>query len=126
MLPIPACLLLSFLPPFPQTASPQPSGGRQPVAPPVDVPLLRMPNTPNVGNTAGAAFLDYDGDGWIDLYVNYTGKLFRNVNGTTFTQVGDLDDFLPPISDRYGSAAGDFDNDGLPDIACEPRGDCFY
>src|SRR6185503_1545219 len=92
----------------------------------VDVPLLRMPNTPNVGNTAGAAFLDYDGDGWIDLYVNYTGKLFRNVGGTTFTQVADLDTFLPPLADRYGAACGDFDNDGLPDIACEPRGDCFY
>jgi hypothetical protein len=92
----------------------------------VDVPLARMPNTPNVGNTAGAAFLDYDGDGWIDVYVNYTGKLFRNVGGTTFTQVADLDLFLPPLADRYGAACGDFDNDGLPDIACEPRGDCFY
>jgi len=119
-------LPVAFLPPTPQLSSRSaPPVGRELLGS-VDVPLLRMPNAPNVGNTAGAAFLDYDGDGWIDLYVNYTGKLFRNLAGTNFTQVADLDVFLPPLADRYGAAAGDFDNDGLPDIACEPRGDCFY
>jgi hypothetical protein len=92
----------------------------------VDVPLARMPNVEHVGTTAGAAFLDYDADGWIDLYVNYTGKLWRNESGTTFTPVADLDAFLPRRAERYGASCGDFDNDGLPDIACEPRGDCFY
>ena len=124
MLPIASCLLLSLSAPAPQTASRQPPGGREALV--VDVPLQRMPAAPNPGNTAGAAFLDFDGDGWIDLYVNYTGKLFRNLAGTNFVQVADLDDFLPPIADRYGAGCGDFDNDGLPDIACEPRGDCFY
>jgi hypothetical protein len=112
-------------PPAQTPARQTPLGERQALGG-IDVPLVRMPNAPNVGNTAGAAFLDYDGDGWIDVYVNYTGKLFRNMNGTTFAQVADLDAFLPPLADRYGASCGDFDNDGLPDIACEPRGDCFY
>ncbi len=120
--------VLSFLSPafaWQTVARQAPLGGPQALGG-VDVPLARMPNVENIGNTAGAAFLDYDGDSWIDLYVNYTGKLWRNVGGTTFTQVADLDAFLPPLADRYGAACGDFDNDGLPDIACEPRGDCFY
>src|SRR5262245_61890755 len=107
------CLGLSF-----QTPSRQPPSLARQGLVGVDVPLARMPNTPNVGNTAGAAFLDYDGDGWIDLYVNYTGKLFHNeAGGTTFVQTADLDAFLPPLADRYGAGCGDFDNDGLPDIA---------
>ena len=125
LLSIPSCALLTLAGLGFQTASRLPPGGRQ-VLGGIDVPLVRMPNAPSVGDTAGASFLDYDGDGWIDLYVNYTGKLFRNLGGTNFAQVADLDEFMPPRAQRYGAACGDFDNDGLPDIACEPRGDCLY
>ena len=91
----------------------------------VDVPLVRLTSIPPWNSTA-VSFLDYDGDGWIDLYVNQNAGLWHNEGGTTFVRAADLDVFLPPILDRYGASAGDYDNDGLPDIACSPRNDCFY
>src|SRR5262245_45947753 len=125
MLSILACLLLASTGRVFQTPARQASPSERALGD-VDVPLARLPGAPSVGNTAGASFLDYDGDGWVDLYVNYTGSLFRNLGGTPFAQVADLDVFHPPLANRYGAACADFDNDGLPDIACEPRGDCFY
>lgn len=106
---------------------------RQPAAGPVpqplgnvDVPLERLPGVP-LFNSSGGSFLDYDGDGWVDYFLNSNGGLWRNENGTTFTRVSDLDQYLPPIDfDRYGSSAGDYDADGLPDIAMSPRQGCFY
>jgi hypothetical protein len=108
--------------PAPQASAPAPGtlalGG-------VDVPLARLPGVPS-WLSAGASFLDYDADGWIDLFVKSNAGLWRNEGGTSFSRVADLDVFLPPIAARYGSACGDYDNDGLADIACSPRGDCFY
>jgi len=45
-----------------------------------EVPLIRYrdaqwPGGPPIGATAGAAFLDYDGDGWVDFFVNLSGSL---------------------------------------------------
>jgi enediyne biosynthesis protein E4 len=76
---------------------------------------------------SGCAFLDYDGDGWQDvLLVNgmdwpghkrqrSTPKLYRNNRNGTFSDVthaAGLD------IEMYGMgvAAGDYDNDGFPDI----------
>jgi hypothetical protein len=76
---------------------------------------------------SGCAFLDYDGDGWQDiLLVNgmdwpghtqkrSTLKLYRNNRNGTFsdvTKAAGLDLELYGM----GVAAGDFDNDGYPDI----------
>ncbi|HEX6885978.1 MAG TPA: VCBS repeat-containing protein [Planctomycetota bacterium] len=108
-----------------QTGAPRPSGSGRTLAD-VDVPLEPLPDGASVGPAYGVAFLDYDGDGWIDLYVNFSGGLWRNQGGTGFTRVADLGDFMPPRFVRYGASCGDFDGDGLPDIACEPRADCFY
>ena len=75
----------------------------------------------------GCAFLDYDNDGWMDiLLVNGmdwpghkrgvpTPKLYRNNRDGTFTDVtarAGLDVELYGL----GVAAGDYDNDGFPDI----------
>lgn len=78
--------------------------------------------------SAGLALLDYDGDGWIDIYflngaplkgAKLAGKpmnrLYRNQGDWTFTDVtgqagvGDTGFGL-------GVAAGDIDNDGDPDL----------
>jgi hypothetical protein len=100
-----------------------------------EVPLVRYrdaqwPNGPPIGNCAGASFLDYDGDGYIDFYIHLNGGLWHNEAGQTWTRSADLDGVLPPIDARYGSSCGDYDNDGLPDIATEPRqsetDDCFH
>jgi len=120
-LPVPALLplLLAQTGPLPAPGStPVPLGG-------TDVPLRRLSGTPTF-SSSGVSFLDYDGDGWIDLFINSNAGLWRNDAGLAFTRVADLDIYLPPIAGRYGSSCGDYDNDGLPDIACSPRGDCLY
>src|SRR5438874_9121771 len=76
---------------------------------------------------SGCAFLDYDGDGWQDiLLVNgmdwpghkrqrSTLRLYRNNRNGTFTDVtraAGLDVELYGM----GVAAGDFNNDGFPDL----------
>src|SRR5262245_12757005 len=123
MLAIRACLSLALLATSPQTPARAPSLGERQALVPVDVPLVRW--GPSFDAT-GASFLDYDGDGWIDLYVNSNAGLWHNESGTAFVRVADLDVFLPPIAARYGSSCGDYDNDGLPDIACSPRGNCLF
>lgn len=78
---------------------------------------------------SGVALLDYDNDGWLDIYlVNgstfdaLSGKaepphaaLFHNNHDGTFTNVAEQ---AGVTNDRwgYGVAIGDYDNDGWPDI----------
>lgn len=73
----------------------------------------------------GAGWLDYDNDGWQDLYVstretspNYPGmnRLFKNQNGTGFTLANSSTGLLTDVSDAFVNAIGDLDNDGYPDI----------
>ena len=77
----------------------------------------------------GVCLLDYDNDGWLDIYlVNgstydaLTGKttpphaaLFHNNHDGTFT---DVTEKAGVANDRwgYGCAVGDYDNDGWPDL----------
>src|SRR6185437_5455149 len=78
---------------------------------------------------SGVALLDYDNDGWLDIYlVNGStydaenGKatppraaLFHNNHNGTFTDVAAKADVT---NDRwgFGVAVGDYDNDGWPDL----------
>ncbi|MBV9441449.1 MAG: VCBS repeat-containing protein, partial [Acidobacteriaceae bacterium] len=78
---------------------------------------------------SGVALLDYDNDGWLDIYLvngsTYeaeTGKakpphaaLFRNNHDGTFTDVAEK---AGVTNDRwgFGVAVGDYDNDGWPDL----------
>src|SRR5580700_6247041 len=78
---------------------------------------------------SGVALLDYDNDGWLDIYmVNgstfdaMTGKtelphaaLFHNNHDGTFTNVAEK---AGVTNNRwgFGVAIGDYDNDGWPDI----------
>ena len=80
-------------------------------------------------NGSGVALLDYDNDGWLDIYlVNGStygalrGKtsaphaaLFHNNHDGTFTNVAAKANVT---NDRwgFGAAVADFDNDGYPDI----------
>ena len=75
----------------------------------------------------GVAVIDFDGDGWMDLYFAQGGPwpvvpgagpldaLFRNVSGERFenvtTHTGIVEDEF-----SQGVAAGDFDNDGFTDL----------
>ncbi|QDV38941.1 FG-GAP-like repeat-containing protein [Tautonia plasticadhaerens] len=80
--------------------------------------------------SGGVGLLDVDGDGWLDVYLPQGGefppgrtpdgpgdRLFRNLGGGTFEDATDRAGF--PRSGRgygLGVAAGDYDNDGDPDL----------
>jgi hypothetical protein len=84
-------------------------------------------------NGSGVCLLDYDHDGWLDIYlVNGStfaaleGKgpaphaaLFHNNHDGTFTNVANI---AGVENDRwgFGCAVGDFDNDGWPDLCDQP------
>lgn len=69
----------------------------------------------------GALFIDYNNDGWQDLYL--TGgrnpdKLYQNNSDGTFTDVseGSFVDFYTKDTYTFGVSAGDINNDGCEDI----------
>ena len=68
---------------------------------------------------AGTAWADYDGDGWVDLFV--TGNLdpnvlYRNLGDGTFA-ISDFSDMLSlPDTPSGGAAWADYDNDGWRDL----------
>lgn len=77
---------------------------------------------------SGAAFFDFDGDGWQDLLlVNgtdwpgrsgraaHTARLYRNTGGGRFADVTAGSGLDTPIY-GMGAAAADYDNDGRPDV----------
>jgi len=76
----------------------------------------------------GCAFLDYDNDGWMDIYLVNSGKcdfyepnlplrnaLYRNNRDGTFT---DVTEAAHVAGGGYGQgvAVGDYDGDGFPDL----------
>ena len=68
---------------------------------------------------AGGAFLDYDNDGDLDLYlVNSAAPsmLFRNKGDGTFTDVTESAKVDNQGSYGHGVACGDYDNDGYVDV----------
>jgi hypothetical protein len=78
--------------------------------------------------SGGVLLLDYDRDGWLDIYftnaptVNMAlkgekarGALYRNNHDGTFTDVTDKAGVGKPCF-AMGGAVGDYDNDGWPDI----------
>ena len=85
-------------------------------------------------NGSGCAILDYDGDGWPDLYL-LNGRdlyrrglvarnaLYRNNRDGTFTDVTEQAG-VPGTGYGLGVAVGDYDNDGKPDIFISQWGKC--
>ncbi|HEY1272894.1 MAG TPA: VCBS repeat-containing protein, partial [Terriglobales bacterium] len=87
-------------------------------------PDMYLPET--VGS--GCAFLDYDNDGWMDIYLVNSGPsdfykppkllrnaLYRNNRNGTFTDVT-LPAGVPGNAYGMGVAVGDYDGDGFPDL----------
>jgi enediyne biosynthesis protein E4 len=85
----------------------------------------------------GCAFLDYDNDGWMDIFFVNSGSsdfwkppkpvrnaLYKNNRDGTFTDVTEK----ASVSGAYfgmGVAVGDYDNDGWPDLFVTAYGKCI-
>ncbi len=76
-----------------------------------------------VGKGMSVAFADYDGDGFMDVFVTNDAVpdfLFHNRRDGTFEEVGLMAGVSVPASGRAVSSMGadfrDYDNDGRPDI----------
>jgi len=87
-------------------------------------PMAHLPET--VG--AGCAFVDYDNDGWMDIYLVNSGvcdffqpapplrnALFHNNRDGTFTDVTQRAG-VPGNAYGMGVAVGDYNGDGFPDL----------
>ncbi|WP_263384689.1 CRTAC1 family protein [Granulicella arctica] len=87
-------------------------------------PAYYLPETTG----AGCAFLDYDNDGWMDIFLVNSGAcdfftpakplrnaLYRNNRDGTFTDVT-LKAGVADAGYGMGAAVGDYNNDGLPDL----------
>ena len=85
----------------------------------------------------GCAFLDYDNNGWVDIYLVNSGPcdfykpsqplknaLLKNDRDGTFTDVTDKAG-VPGGTFGMGVAVGDYDNDGLPDLFSTAYGRCL-
>ncbi len=91
-------------------------------------PLARLPESMG----GGVGLIDYDGDGWLDVYAVQGGKLpnqpdppavpqgdrlFRNRRDGTFEDVTAAAGLLAfPGGYGHGLTVGDYDNDGHPDL----------
>ncbi|MGA2483522.1 MAG: CRTAC1 family protein [Candidatus Acidiferrales bacterium] len=80
-------------------------------------------------NYGGVLLLDYDRDGWLDIYFTNgssvdmglkgqksRGALYQNNHDGTFTDVTDKAGIATPCLFASGGAVGDYNNDGWPDI----------
>ena len=85
----------------------------------------------------GVAFIDYDNDGWMDLFLVNSGvsdfytpaappknALYKNNRDGTFTDVTDKAGVAGGKEFGMGCAIADFDNDGYQDILVTAYGRC--
>ena len=77
----------------------------------------------NVGFNRGVAVVDYNNDGWEDLYFTRLDKsniLYRNDGDGTFTNVSDASG-IDIVGDSGAAVWGDLDNDGWADLVLGNR-----
>jgi hypothetical protein len=85
----------------------------------------------------GVAFVDYDNDGWVDIFMVNSGAsdfykpakplknaLYKNNRNGTFTDVTDAAGVAGGKEFGMGCTIADYDNDGYPDILVTAYGRC--
>ncbi|HZW79830.1 MAG TPA: FG-GAP-like repeat-containing protein [Candidatus Deferrimicrobiaceae bacterium] len=83
--------------------------------------IVSTPAPEESGIGSGACFLDYDGDGRIDIFLANNGaqggmSLYHNLGGEKFEDVTRKAG-LDPTAHGIACTAGDYDNDGATDLA---------
>jgi len=86
-----------------------------------DAGILPRGATRGWGMAPGACFLDYDNDGNIDIFLPDNGAqggivLYHNLGNGKFRDVTKQAGFDPSVR-ALACTSGDYDNDGLPDLA---------
>ncbi len=79
--------------------------------------------------TQTAVWFDFDNDGWLDLFIghesrakgNHPSELYRNNGNETFTECAAANGIIVNAFVK-GVTAGDFNNDGRPDLYISVRG----
>lgn len=80
----------------------------------------------DAGGSEGAAWADYDRDGFLDLFIAKYGKdwLYHNNGDDTFTQItNSAVGLVEDNQDSYAAMWGDYDNDGYPDLFVSVKSD---
>jgi hypothetical protein len=92
--------------------------------------ILTGPVVNDGGRSTGAAWADYDRDGWLDLFVcnrNTVNFLYHNNGNGTFTRIltGEI---ATDVNNSSGCAWADYDNDSFPDlfVANVQTPNCLY
>ncbi|MEQ8360557.1 MAG: FG-GAP-like repeat-containing protein [Cytophagales bacterium] len=81
----------------------------------INQPTNDISNHPAISAYTGASWIDYNGDGHIDLFVN-SNFLYRNDSNGVFTINNNIG-INTANGLGNGNSWGDFDNDGDPDLA---------
>ena len=101
------------------TPTPEPPDDRPLVVVSYLLDFVREGIYKNSDGVGGAAWLDYDGDGFLDLYITNTREaknaLFHNNGDGTFTNVAD-EAGVTSETGNTAVVAGDIDNDGCTDL----------
>ncbi len=79
--------------------------------------------------TQAVTWLDFDGDGWLDLFIgnessegdDHPCELYRNNGDGTFTECA-VNSGVALVGFVKGVTSGDYDNDGRPDLYISCRG----
>jgi hypothetical protein len=85
------------------------------------VKITEGPHVNDGGDSRSVNWIDYDGDGWLDLFVSngpnggQNNFLYKNNGDNTFTKITGIA-ITSDNRSSDGSTWGDFDNDGNPDL----------
>jgi hypothetical protein len=89
--------------------------------------IARSAGVDDYGMGWSTNFVDFDNDGWLDIYVAndshfspYPNVLYRNLGDSTFENM--THSMVAAMGGTYGSAFGDWNNDGWLDLAIANSG----
>ncbi len=95
--------------------------------PPNFTQITTGPHVSDEGASYGVSWIDYDNDGWLDIYVGNSGVennfLYHNEGDGTFTKIT-TEPLAHDSSRSYSHAWGDYDNDGDEDVYVGRHNNC--